>query len=350
MITRIEIDGFKSFVDFSLDLAPVTVLAGPNNSGKSNLLEAVVLLRDLIFTGSNESLVNRPRGTGVELLHRNDDGTRGDMFRIAVDVDSWPPLEVEVMQISNVSDSFVVGIGGLPVLQARSERPQEWRAALSAWICVNPDPATMRNGASLNDVLPLAGNGANLAAVIGRIFEGGDAPDFVLDAQFVIGDLVDLKPVRDTRRNEWDFDLIMRGGRSFTPALVSDGTLRVLALLAALHDPVHQGVVMIEDLENGLHPEFQGRLCERLAARAVADQGRQVIATTHSPVVVSAVLDRPHATVVFLDQVSGPSEGPDGVRRNRRRTRARQVATSGERGTYVTPVELDKYLTTAGGR
>ncbi len=41
MITRIESDGFKSFVDFSLDLAPLTVLAGPNNSGKSNLLEAI---------------------------------------------------------------------------------------------------------------------------------------------------------------------------------------------------------------------------------------------------------------------------------------------------------------------
>jgi len=41
MITRIEIDGFKSFRDFTLDVPPLLVLAGPTAGGKSNLLDAV---------------------------------------------------------------------------------------------------------------------------------------------------------------------------------------------------------------------------------------------------------------------------------------------------------------------
>lgn len=47
MITRIEIDGFKSLRDFAMDLEPFTVLVGPNSAGKSNVLEALMLLSRL---------------------------------------------------------------------------------------------------------------------------------------------------------------------------------------------------------------------------------------------------------------------------------------------------------------
>ena len=357
MIARIEIDGFKSFVGFELDLKPFTVLAGPNNSGKSNLLDAVTLVRDVFLELDDRPLVNRLRGTGIELFHRADDGMPGESFEINVVV-LLPGSPTDVpfrLVFGAVSDS------------GRLEATHRWashdgeeirdlgndtatlRQQLASWVLVNPDAVAMRHGASLNDGLPLSGAGANLAAVIGRIFEHDGAAEFVLDAQFVIGDLSSVRPVRDERRNQWDFDVVMRGGRTFTPALVSDGTLRVLALLAALHDPDHRGVVMIEDLENGLHPEYQGRLCDRLAARTT-DGGRQVIATTHSPVVVSATMEHPHSAVVFLDQVAGLADEHDGVRRAQHRTRARRIANGGERGTYVSPAELEKYLATAGGR
>jgi predicted ATPase len=44
MITRIEIDGFKSLRAFSLDIEPLTAIVGPNGAGKSNLLDALALL------------------------------------------------------------------------------------------------------------------------------------------------------------------------------------------------------------------------------------------------------------------------------------------------------------------
>ena len=37
MLTRIEIDGFKSFTNFSMEFSPLTIIAGLNASGKSNL-------------------------------------------------------------------------------------------------------------------------------------------------------------------------------------------------------------------------------------------------------------------------------------------------------------------------
>ncbi len=47
MITRIEIDGFKTFRNFKLNLAPFQVIVGANGVGKSNLFDALRLLYQL---------------------------------------------------------------------------------------------------------------------------------------------------------------------------------------------------------------------------------------------------------------------------------------------------------------
>jgi AAA15 family ATPase/GTPase len=47
MLTQIEIDGFKTFKDFKVELAPFQVIVGPNGSGKSNLFDALQLLSRL---------------------------------------------------------------------------------------------------------------------------------------------------------------------------------------------------------------------------------------------------------------------------------------------------------------
>lgn len=47
MLTQIEIDGFKTFKHFKVELAPFQVIVGPNGSGKSNLFDALQLLSRL---------------------------------------------------------------------------------------------------------------------------------------------------------------------------------------------------------------------------------------------------------------------------------------------------------------
>jgi AAA15 family ATPase/GTPase len=47
MITRLEVDGFKSLRNFAVDLEPLTVFVGPNSAGKSNILDALELLSPL---------------------------------------------------------------------------------------------------------------------------------------------------------------------------------------------------------------------------------------------------------------------------------------------------------------
>jgi len=50
MITKIEIHGFKSFHNFEMVFTPLTIVAGANASGKSNLFDALKLLSRLAET------------------------------------------------------------------------------------------------------------------------------------------------------------------------------------------------------------------------------------------------------------------------------------------------------------
>ena len=44
MLTRLEVNGFKNLVDFTLDFGPYTCIAGPNGVGKSNIFDAIRFL------------------------------------------------------------------------------------------------------------------------------------------------------------------------------------------------------------------------------------------------------------------------------------------------------------------
>ncbi len=87
-----------------------------------------------------------------------------------------------------------------------------------------------------------------------------------------------------------------RGFSQSTPSIrLSDGTLRYLCLLTILCHPQPPSLVCIEDPEVGLHPDILPHLAELLIE---ASQRMQLIVTTHSDILVSALSDVPEAVVV----------------------------------------------------
>ncbi|MBI3450020.1 MAG: ATP-binding protein [Acidobacteria bacterium] len=69
-----------------------------------------------------------------------------------------------------------------------------------------------------------------------------------------------------------------------TPSwLVSDGTLRLLALTILAYAPDVTGVFLIEEPENGIHP----RAVETIIQSLSSAYGAQILCATHSPVAVS---------------------------------------------------------------
>ena len=86
------------------------------------------------------------------------------------------------------------------------------------------------------------------------------------------------------------FRILERNGRSVSAYSTSDGTLRFLAILAALMEEKTLPLYFLEELENGLHPNRLWLLFE-LIERQTRERGIQVIATTHSPDLLNTMND-----------------------------------------------------------
>lgn len=87
---------------------------------------------------------------------------------------------------------------------------------------------------------------------------------------------VDLDPKRGTLDIQ-----IRQGGVDYSSRIISEGTLRVLALVAIAVNPWHPSLIAFEEPENGVHPRRLELIAELLYS--LADSQCQVIVTTHSP-------------------------------------------------------------------
>lgn len=114
-----------------------------------------------------------------------------------------------------------------------------------------------------------------------------------------------LEGLKDLYEGVSDFDLVVEGGTvqvfftegdfSIPATRLSDGTLRYLCLLAILCDPEPPPLICIEEPELGLHPDILPKLADLLVQ---ASERTQLIVTTHSDVLVDTMTERPEAVVV----------------------------------------------------
>lgn len=77
----------------------------------------------------------------------------------------------------------------------------------------------------------------------------------------------------------------------YSSRIVSEGTLRVLALCAIAANPWPARLITFEEPENGVHPRRLEVIANLLWGLARA-KDRQVVVTTHSPTLVAAILER----------------------------------------------------------
>jgi predicted ATPase len=92
MITRVEISGFKTFTDFSVDLAPLSVIAGANASGKSNFLDALRVIK-AVTTGKTLATALAGRGRAADFFTKIDNGKNSKSIFFAVELLIPPTLQ-----------------------------------------------------------------------------------------------------------------------------------------------------------------------------------------------------------------------------------------------------------------
>jgi predicted ATPase len=373
MLTRLEIDGFKSLRDFEIDLEPLTVLVGPNGAGKSNILEALGLVSRLGEHRPEEALkLGRGRASDQFWRHGEESAQRIGVVLDSLDPDwngdveraSRQRYQIQLTR-SGVGASERVRLEkSVRFIAAEGDRwfkaHSEWHTLIHRWRedssvlhqvqevlptfrALQLNAAHLRESSERIDTGELASDASNLPSVLASLSETtlGD-----INAELVnlIPGLAGFHIVEHDESYQIELQTI--DGDVVPARLASDGTLRMLALLTAvLGEQAWDSLICIEEPENGIYPGRLRRLID-LLREATAWTGwhggarerppPQVIVTTHSPVFLAALREQPQS-LRYVDV----------VRRDRCRvTRARALATGEqhEPGRYVSLREIEAVL------
>jgi len=345
MFDHVKIEGFRSFKLVELNLSPLTVLIGPNGSGKSNFLDLLCLLSeaanghlaegvarrggfdDISFKGSPGDvfieLRFQPRGafqeernpvtfklllkkvgsnpkvwfeqvskaavsysTPLTLMHRDRNGCTFRSVKTGQreDIEEGKALESESeLAIFQVRDQ-----DKYPTPYKLLRQLQEW--ILYKDIDIGPD-APIRQPALIRPTVALTVNGSNLASVLNSIQQQYPATwkdiEEMLETVYPQFHSITFPPEGGDGKvvlRWWERPYEKQGG--FSANLLSDGTLKFLCLIAILKSPSPPPLICIDEPELGLHPDWIKVAAELLQS---ASQRTQVIVTTHSPQLVSAL-------------------------------------------------------------
>jgi len=140
----------------------------------------------------------------------------------------------------------------------------------------------MRTGNGITQVTHLGSRGEDLAAFYHTLAHKNPSQfqALKLAAQQLLPRLTDLE-IERTDKAEL-FLRIWEDEASFSNRLLSEGTLRVLGLLAALSPTSGATTLCYEEPENGVHPRRLRHLSELI--KNVASSNRQILINTHSPI------------------------------------------------------------------
>lgn len=204
--------------------------------------------------------------------------------------------------------------------KSQTEIPQQvaqYERWLSSILFLDPAPSRMRDYSHPSD-LRFQGNGTNLSSILYHLWGTEDAEPYRTQRAEILSfirslpeqDISDLGFLHEPRGGVLVKLTETFGGekREYDASLLSDGTLRVLAIAAALLWADDGSLVVIEEIDNGVHPSRARHLLAQI--RAIAERRRlRVLLSTHNPALLDALPDSAVPDVVFCyrDPASGGS-------------------------------------------
>jgi predicted ATPase len=365
MITEIEIEGFKSLEKVRLKLGKLNLFVGANASGKSNFLDALRVFQGIgngfsieeIFQGKPKSATSEvwtgirggitkakfmrstPVQDGGPIIFqaglKAPGGKHEFSYTIGISsehgtvefekliVDARPVFNVDA-ETTILSDFYRLrelgekGRPSLPALRsldflfplegAEKEEQKACVKLLSNMQRLSPVPEVLRDYGQLFLASRIGESGENFASLVKSILsskENGLA--YVSWLRELLASEAEDIEILSGAVGEPLFAL-KRGSLVFPAHILSDGTLRFAALVAAFFQPDMPDVITIEEIENGIHPSRLRLLVELLKSQS-SENGPQVFATTHSPVVLAWLDESDYKTTFFCkrDEETGAS-------------------------------------------
>jgi predicted ATPase len=154
---------------------------------------------------------------------------------------------------------------------------------LARWRFYYLEPGVMRKPTPIKVVDALGPEGADLAAFYN--FLKSENPSSFNDINRALDQLVPtIRGLDVVRSNDGFLHLLIdEDGVFFSARVISEGTLRLLALLAITNSPTPPTVIGYEEPENGVHPR-RLKLIADLLENAAIENRTQIIVNTHSPI------------------------------------------------------------------
>ena len=357
MITKLEALGYRCLREVRQQLQPYQILIGPNGSGKSAFLDVVAFIGDVVSRGLHDAVTDR-----TENFYDLVWGRSGKSFCLALEAarsEKNGPLpgsaseairyEVEVT-IDENDNEILISREELDVLDQAGKRRRLVTRGRGRVSFVPENPAgrswdfeidanystlatmtpfamdarfpsllwfktLLRDGVKTvaldNELLrgsspPGAGgrevyNGFNFARLAGQLRDS--SPDtygsWLRHVQTAVPDIADIRMIVRSEDKHRYLMIRYSGGVEVPQWMVSDGTLRLLALTFLAYLPATPGVYLVEEPEIGLHPTAIETVMQSLSS---VYEG-QVLVTSHSPVVLS--LPRPDQLLCFQKTQDG---------------------------------------------
>ena len=306
LIESVRFETFKVLQDVELcGLQRLNVLVGPSGVGKTSVLEGLELLGKLVeysssdqASASNLGPLRMIFGDGLAPQRLMTRGHKAFEVRAVgihplrlrafakSDTRSWDATVYEVdfgdqvIPIPSPSDD---------IFQSFSDHKlQHWRDL--ALLQLNPRSIKQASKATLGSQPMIDPDGAGLpTALVQMAASSRETLESIEHGlRSILGNTGRIRglptPVQQGNAQVpgYTFELEVEP-HGYVPAdLLSEGTLLMLGLLAVIHQPNRPSLLLLDDLDRGLHPSAQAKLIAGLRI-LIETYDLQILATSHSP-------------------------------------------------------------------
>lgn len=335
MLTSVRLVQWRAHEDTTVPLDPrFTALVGANGTGKTSVLDGLFRMRlaldgsKQLFAGPNSVAFTKRRGSQDEstFVAVTGRGTQAPWeLRLRIRVIEGSSADLEISRNTDMQATKLV----LPLhLEAElGNDPNGPRSVRSSDFYRLAVERIAAGDAVTSSQARIASDGSGLASVLAewKLNEPQRYQGWVDDVRSVLPRFRDVrftrreKEVEERRKLDLEqrriielitvkrlyqellVDFDNEGG--IAAAVVSEGTLLVMALLAALHQDPLPRVVMLDDIDRGLHPHAQQELVSMVMKILDRKPETQFIVTTHSPFVVDML--QPEQVVALARNSAG---------------------------------------------
>jgi len=270
MIKRVNIENYRSFVKASANLSPITLVIGANGAGKSNFAR---LFADITVP------ISKAQTTQKEVKYAKHFNLQTSKQKVEITTEKWDDI-----------DCCSLSRSGLPSTKLYKLNPS-----------LIGQPEQIKPG-------PVGEDASNIVSVLDGL-KNGDREDLFDEIEsFLIQYIPSIEKLSSKIHGTGQKMLQVRERhikQPFPVSQLSEGTRLLLSILTIVHQEHPPKLIVLEDIDYGLHPRLFGELLENLKD-IVEVKGLQIIATTHNPYVVDQFKDNEEA-VLIIEKKDGES-------------------------------------------